>query len=78
VLNKILIEKRKLVKEITVDMENNMQLAQERVFLKITLVTDRFHVVKLLVEALRNKGIKYRWEEIEKENLTIKKQRNKA
>lgn len=73
VLNKIPLEKRKLVKEITLDMANNMQLAARMSFPESYLVTDRFHVVKLVMEALQHQRIKYRWEEIEKENLAIKK-----
>jgi hypothetical protein len=35
VLNKIPLEKRKSVKEITLDMANNMQLASRMCFLKV-------------------------------------------
>jgi transposase len=72
VINKIPLEKRKLVKEITLDMANNMQLASKMSFPESYLVTDRFHVVKLIMEALQHLRIKYRWEAIEKENLAIK------
>lgn len=73
VLNKIPLEKRKSVKEITLDMANNMQLASRMCFPESNLVTDRFHVVKLVMDALQHLRIKYRWEEIEKENQAIKK-----
>jgi len=72
IINKIPLEKRKLVKEITLDMANNMQLASKTCFPESYLVTDRFHVVKLVMEALQHLRVKYRWEEIEKENQTIK------
>ena len=72
VLNKIPLENRKTVKEITLDMANNMQLASRMCFTESYLVTDRFHVVKLVMEALQHLRIKYRWEEIEKENQAIK------
>jgi transposase len=72
VINKIPLDKRKLVKEITLDMANNMQLASKMCFTESYLVTDRFHVVKLIMEALQHLRIKYRWEEIEKENQAIK------
>jgi transposase len=72
VVNKIPLEKRKLVKEITLDMANNMQLASKTCFPESYLVTDRFHVVKLVMEALQHLRVKYRWEEIEKENQAIK------
>ena len=72
VLNRIPLEKRRLVKEVTLDMANNMQLASRMSFPESYLVTDRFHVVKLVMEALQHLRIKYRWEEIEKENQSIK------
>ena len=53
-------------------MANNMQLASRMCFAESYLVTDRFHVVKLVMEALQHLRIKYRWEEIEKENQAIK------
>lgn len=73
VIQKIPLEKRKTVKEITLDMANNMQSAARMCFPEAILVTDRFHVVKLVSEALQHLRIKYRWEEIEKENAAIKK-----
>ena len=72
VITKIPLEKRKSVKAITLDMANNMQLAARMCFPESYLVTDRFHVVKLVMEAMQHLRIKYRWEEIEKENLAIK------
>ena len=72
VVNKIPLEERKSVKAITLDMANNMQLASRMCFPESYLVTDRFHVVKLVMEAMQHLRIKYRWEEIEKENLAIK------
>ena len=73
VLDKIPLEKRKSVKEITLDMANNMQLASRMCFPESNLVTDRFHVVKLVMDALQHLRIKYRWDEIDKENQAIKK-----
>jgi len=72
VINKIPLEKRKMVQAITLDMANNMQLASKMCFPESYLITDRFHVVKLVLEALQHLRVKYRWEEIEKENLAIK------
>lgn len=75
VLKKIPLEKRKEVKAVTLDMANNMQLASKMSFPESYLITDRFHVVKLVIEALQHLRIKYRWEEIEKENKAIKEAR---
>jgi transposase len=78
VLERIPLEKRLLVKEITQDMANNMQLASKICFPASILVTDRFHVVKLVMEAMQHLRIKYRWQEIEKENEAIKEAKNKG
>lgn len=77
VLKRMPLEKRELVKEITLDMAANMQLAARLCFPQADLVTDRFHVVKLILEALQHLRIKYRWEEIEKENQAIKTAKKK-
>ena len=72
VICKIPLEKRKEVKSITLDMANNMSSAARMCFPESNLITDRFHVVKLVSEALQHIRIKHRWEEIEKENQAIK------
>ena len=71
VLNLIPLEDRKQVKEVTLDMAKNMEAAVRMSFPMAQLVTDRFHVVKLLLGALDQVRIKYRWEEIDKENINI-------
>ena len=53
-------------------MANNMQLASKMCFTEGSLITDGFHVVKMVMECLQHLRIKYRWEEIEKENQGIK------
>jgi len=75
VLMKIPIEKRLLVKEVTLDMARNMESASKRCFPNASLVTDRFHVVRLVSDALQHVRIKYRWEAIKSENEAIKKTR---
>lgn len=71
VLNKIPLYLRKSVKEITLDMANNMEAAVRASFPNAKLVTDRFHVVKLTMEALQRIRIDLRWEEMDKENNAI-------
>lgn len=73
VLEKIALSKRLEVKEITLDMAGNMASAARSSFPNASIVTDRFHVVKLILDALQHVRIKYRWEAIEKENEAIKK-----
>lgn len=71
VLNKLPIELRNQVKEVTLDMAKNMESAIKMSFPKAKIVTDRFHVVKLVIDALQHIRIKYRWIEIDKENQQI-------
>ena len=73
VLQKLSEAKRLQVKEITLDMAKNMESAVKTSFTKCTLVTDRFHVVKLAMEALQHIRINLRWEELDKENKAIEK-----
>lgn len=56
------------VKEVTLDMAANMELIVKRCFPKASRVTDRFHVQKLVCDALQDMRIAYRWEAIEQEN----------
>lgn len=67
-LQKISLSKRQQVKEITLDMAANMELIAKRCFPKASLVTDRFHVQKLAIEALQDMRIAYRWQALEGEN----------
>lgn len=71
VLEKISVDKRLQVKEVTLDMAKNMESAVKTVFAAATLVTDRFHVVKLAMEALQHIRINKRWEELDIENEAI-------
>ena len=49
-----------------------MQLASKICFPESCLITDRFHVVKMIMKCLQHLRIKYCWDEIEKENQAIK------
>ena len=71
VLDKIPKKQRDLVKEITLDMANSMKLIARKSFVKAVQVTDRFHVQKLVLEALQDIRIKYRWQAIDTENKAI-------
>jgi transposase len=75
VLMKLESDKRLQVKEVTLDMAKNMEAAVKTVFINATLVTDRFHVVRLAMEALQHIRINQRWKELDKENEAIKKAR---
>lgn len=72
VLMKLPADKRFQVKEVTLDMAKNMEAAVKNVFPDARLVTDRFHVARLALEALQHLRVKKRWEEMDKENEAIK------
>ena len=59
------------VKEVSLDMAANMKLAAQILFPMAKMVIDRFHVIKLVLEALQAIRIEYRWEAIELENKEI-------
>lgn len=65
------------VEEISLDMAATMKLAAQTLFPNARLVTDRFHVVKLVLEALQSIRIDYRWQAIEQENKEIQRCRKK-
>lgn len=73
VLEKIPLKQRNQVTEITLDMAGNMNLIARKCFPKATLVTDRFHVQKLAIEAVQEIRIKHRWEAIDAENEAIER-----
>lgn len=72
VLMKLSVDKRLQVKEVTLDMAKNMESSVKQVFTKANLVTDRFHVIKLAMEALQHIRVSLRWKELDKENESIK------
>ncbi len=78
VLNRISEINRNTVTEVSLDMARNMELAVKTCFTKATLVTDRFHVSKLVLDALQHIRVKYRWEAIDKENDDIKNAKNRS
>jgi transposase len=71
ILEKIPLRKRNQVTEVTLDMAASMEKIVRYSFPKATLVTDRFHVQKLVYDAVQEMRIKYRWEAIDQENKEI-------
>ena len=59
------------VQEVTLDMAANMEYVVKICFPKAKRVTDRFHVQKLVYDAVQEMRIKYRWEAIDKETIEI-------
>lgn len=76
VLSLIPIKKRQSVKEVSVDMANSMEKIAFTSFPLADVVTDRFHVARLVSEAVQEIRIKHRWKAIEQENKAVKKARN--
>ena len=71
-ISKIPLEERSKVKEVSVDMANNMEKAAKQCFPNAKVVTDRFHVAKLVSDAVQDIRVGYRWEAIDEENENIK------
>ena len=72
IISKIPLEKRLKVKEVTVDMARNMEAAVKACFPNAQIVTDRFHVVKLVLDSVQHLRVKLRWKAIDQENEAIK------
>lgn len=73
ILKQIPLEKRKNVREVSVDMANNMEIIAASCFPSAAVVTDRFHVAKLITEAVQEIRIKHRWKAIKQENRAVKR-----
>jgi transposase len=78
VLEKIPVEKRSVVKEITMDMAPNMALAARNSFINSHQVIDRFHVVRLVMDALQHMRTNLRWKAMDDENEAIKKAKSEG
>jgi transposase len=72
VLEKINLEKRCQVTEVSMDMARNMSLAIKNSFANCQMVIDRFHVVKLVMDAMQHIQVNLRWAAIKEENTAIK------
>ena len=70
-LNHLPRAKRLKVKEITIDLSPSMRLIAKRTFPNATIVSDRFHVQKLMNEAISDLRVDYRWQAIDQENEEI-------
>lgn len=71
VLKMIPVQLRNSVEEVTLDMAKNMESAIKQSFPNASLVTDRFHVTKLALDAVQHVRVRHRWEELDKENQAI-------
>lgn len=78
VLELIPTEKRIKVKEVSMDMARNMSLAIENSFLNASKVIDRFHVIRLVMDAMQHIRVQSRWDVIKAQNDLIKLSREKG
>ena len=78
VLMLIAAEIRFQVKEITLDMAASMHKIAKTCFPRAMQVVDRFHVQKLVYEAVQDLRITYRWQAIKEENKQMKEAREKG
>ncbi len=77
VLCKIPVSLRMQVIEVTLDMSNSMDWIVREAFMNATKITDRFHVQRLVSNALQEMRIQERWKAIEEENEQIKEAKKK-
>jgi len=78
ILMKLPVSERMKVLEVTLDMSNAMDWITRESFPNAQKVTDRFHVQKLVSEALQEMRIKERWKAIDEETeLILKCQKEK-
>jgi transposase len=76
-LKRIPEDKRKIVKEATLDMSNSMDKIVRESFKTADLVIDRFHVQKLVNDALQELRISARWIAIDKDAKLKEKAKKK-
>ena len=75
VLTKIPKKTREKVKEVTLDMADNMNLAMRKTFKQAKRVIDRFHVQKLVSDAVQEVRVALKRLALKEENEEIKKAR---
>lgn len=77
VLTKIPCKRREIVKEVTLDMSSSMNMIVRDSFPNAILVTDRFHVQKIVTEAVQEIRIDIRKQVIKSENEAHKRFKKK-
>jgi transposase len=77
VLNKIPQATRDKVLDISLDMARNMNLIATTCFPNAKKSIDRFHVIRLVLDAMQHVRVKTRWAVIKSENRTIDKMKKK-
>jgi transposase len=75
VLMKAPHEVRRRVRTVTTDLSSAMMLTVRNVFTKATLINDRFHVQRLVTDAIDQMRIACRWQVLAEENKAIREHR---
>ena len=75
VLRRVPYEIRQKVRTVTTDLSSAMMMTARAAFPKAMLVNDRFHVQRLVSEAIDQMRIGLRWEILAKENKAIRAHR---
>lgn len=75
VLMRIPQETRLRVTTVTTDLSSAMMLIARTAFTRATLISDRFHVQRLVTDAVDQMRVAYRWEVLAEENGKIKEHR---
>lgn len=78
VLDRLPLKERMMVKEVTLDMASPMIKATSMCFPNATLVADRFHLIRLISEAVQQVRVDQRWMQIDKDNQDILQARKKG
>lgn len=65
------LELRNQVRQVSMDMAANMKSAVQQVFAQASIVTDRFHVVRLVNECVQQARVKLRRQQMDAENRAM-------
>ena len=71
ILDAVPLKKRLEIKEITLDLANNMDWIARQIVPQGLHTYDRFHVQQIVSDVVQAVRIKFRWEAIEEENTAI-------
>ena len=77
-LKNISTAKRLSVREITIDLSPTMMLISKKAFPNASIVNDRFHVQKLVSDAISDLRVALRWKLIDDENQLILQAKNEG
>ena len=77
ILKMVPVELRRKVETVTTDLSSAMMLTVRTVFHNARLINDRFHVQRLMGEAIDQMRIAFRWEVLDAENRAIKEHRKR-